>query len=221
MKRPVRVDDVYSGDVGVAAIAAGNVGSPISFAMQSGFDALKLKSVTLQIGAVERRRQQEVIDVMAPRTVHPGEDLDLTVVMAGPNGQEISRRVSYRVPMGVPTGTLNFTIADATATNVIEYQQAVGTPQRTPRQVLESAERLALQYERLPARVARRAAYTVEGRDLPDPPPSLALVFTRAQATFLNTQLNTRGAKLAELEVKGSPGFIVTGTKTVQVEVKE
>ena len=32
---------------------------------------------------------------------------------------------------------------------------------------------------------------------------------------------NTRGAKIAELEVPGASGFVVTGTKTIQVEVKE
>ena len=55
---PVRVDDVYSGDVGVAVIASAGVASPIAFALQSGFDALKLKGVTLDVAPVERRGQQ-------------------------------------------------------------------------------------------------------------------------------------------------------------------
>ena len=39
-------------------------------------------------------------------------------------------------------------------------------------------------------------------------------------APFTNL-VNTRGARVAELEVSGGPGFVVTGTKTIQVEVKE
>jgi DNA-binding winged helix-turn-helix (wHTH) protein len=77
-----------------------------------------------------------VVDLMAARTVRPGDDLDLTVVMEGQNGVDTSRRVQYRVPVGTPAGTLNFTIADATSTNVIEFQSAVATPQRSPQQVL-------------------------------------------------------------------------------------
>ncbi len=133
---PVRVDDVYSGEVGVAVIASAGIGSPIAYALQSGFDALKLKTVSLDVAPVERRSQQQVVDLMAARTVRPGEDLDLTVVMEGQNGVDTSRRVQYRVPVGTPAGTLNFTIADATSTNVIEFQSAVATPQRSPRQVL-------------------------------------------------------------------------------------
>ena len=99
----VPVDDVYSGDVGVAILASVGVGSPIAFALQSGFDALKLKGVTLDIAAVERRGQMQVVDMISPRTVRPGEDVELTIVMAGQNGQETSRRVKYRVPIGAET----------------------------------------------------------------------------------------------------------------------
>jgi len=218
---PVKIDDVYSGDLGVASVAAGSVSSSVGFAYQSGLDALKLKSVNLDIVAVERKSQQQIIDVLAPRMAHPGDDLDVTVVLGGANGQETSRKVRYKLPVGVPLGPLNLTVADATATNIFEFQQAVGTPQRTPEQVLGLLNGLRSNTKAYLRVWRSEPAYTVEGRDIPDPPPSLALTLTRAQGTLQNLQSNNRGAKLAELEVAGSPGFIVTGSKTVQVEVKE
>ena len=216
----VRVDDVYSGDVGVAVIASAGIGSPIAFALQSGFDALKLKSVSLDVAPVERRSQQQVVDLMAARTVRAGEDLELTVVMSGENGQESARRVKYRVPIGTQPGTLNFTIADATSTNVIEFQSAVATPQRSPAQVLNLLNGLRSNTKAYVRVWRAEPSYTVEGRDIPDPPPSLAMMLTRAQAGA-PAQVNTRGAKVAELEVSGVTGSVVTGTKTIQVEVKE
>jgi hypothetical protein len=217
---PVRLDDVYSGDVGVAVIASAGIGSSIAFALQSGFDALKLKSVALEVAPVERRSEQKVVDLMGARTVRPGEDLELTVVMAGANGLETSRRIKYRVPIGTEAGTLNFTIADATSTNVIEFQSAVATPQRSPNQVLGLLNGLRSNTKAYVRVWRAEPSYTVEGRDIPDPPPSLAMVLTRAQAGTPNL-VNTRGAKVAELEVPGAPGSVVTGTKTIQVEVKE
>ncbi len=216
----VRVDDVYSGDVGVAVIASAGIGSPIAYALQSGFDALKLKTVSLDVSPVERRRQQQVVDLMAARTVRPGEDLNLTVVMEGENGVDSSRRVQYRVPVGTPAGTLNFTIADATSTNVIEFQSAVATPQRSPQQVLSLLNGLRSNTKAYIRVWRAEPSFTVDGRDIPDPPPSLSMLLTRSQAGSAN-QVNTRGAKVAELEVPGAPGFVVTGTKTIQVEVKE
>jgi hypothetical protein len=216
----VNIDDVYSGDAGVAVVASAGIGSPIAFASQSGFDALKLKSVSLSVAPVERRSEQKVLDLMAARTVRPGEDLELTVALDGGNGQETSRRIKYRVPIGTQAGTLNFTIADATSTNVMEFQSAMTTPQHSPEQVLSVLNGMRSNTKAYVRVWRAEPSYTVEGRDIPDPPPSLAILLTRAQAGTPNL-MNTRGAKVAELEVPGIPGSVVTGTKTIQVEVKE
>jgi SpoIVB peptidase S55 len=215
----VRVDDVYSGDVAVPVVAAGGVSSSVTYALQSGFDALKLKGVTLEIAPVERRRQQQIVDFMAPRVARPGEEIDLTIVLGSDNGQETAQHVRYRVPPGAEAGTLNFTLADSTATNVIEFQSAVGTPPRSPQQVLTLLNSLRSNTKAYIRAWRAEPSYTVEGRDLPDPPPSLAMILTRAQAGTTNL-VNTRGAKVAEIEVPGAPGFVVTGTKTIQVEVQ-
>jgi hypothetical protein len=102
----------------------------------------------------------------------------------------------------------------------MEFQAAVGTPQRSPRQVLSLLSGLRSNTKAYVRVWRAEPSYTLEGRDIPGPPPSLALLLTRAQVGFVNT-LNTRGAKVAELEVPGAAGFVVTGTKTIQVEVKE
>jgi hypothetical protein len=61
-------------------------------------------------------------------------------------------------------------------------------------------------------------AYQVQGEDLPDPPPSLGLILAKAQAgqgTWF-----ARGSKIDELLI-GTGDVVVTGSKTVPVEVKE
>jgi hypothetical protein len=217
---PVRIDDVYTGDVAAAVIASGGVASTLGFALQSGFDALRVKSMTLDIRPVEKRGQSQIIDFIAPRTARPGEDLDLVVVLGGENGTETSRHVRYRVPVGAASGPLYFTVADATATNILEYQAAVGTPQHSPAQVLNLLNGLRSNTKAYLRVWRSEPSFTVEGRDLPAPPASLAMILTRAQAGNTNL-VSARGAKLAELEVSPGPGLVVTGTKTVQVEVKE
>ena len=63
------------------------------------------------------------------------------------------------------------------------------------------------------------AAYTIDGRDLPSPPPSVAMILSRAQTQAAGLP-NLRGSKLAEIEISAGDN-VVTGSKTVQVEVKE
>ena len=59
----------------------------------------------------------------------------------------------------------------------------------------------------------------MEGRDLPDPPPSLALILNKAQAGGANW-FNWRGSKVTEIEIPAGAN-VVTGTKTAQIEVKQ
>jgi hypothetical protein len=215
----VSLDNVYSGDVGVAAFAALGVASPLSYAFSSGFDALKLKNVVLDITPVDRHKQMQIAGLVASRQVRPGEDVDLTITFAGENGVEALKKVKYRVPIGAPPGILYFTASDATSTNMLEFQSAIGVPAQSPGQVLGLLNSLRTN-TRAYLRVWRAEnTYTVEGRDLPDPPPSVAMILSRTQVGVA-ALLNLRGAKVAEIEIPAGD-FVVTGSKTIQVEVKE
>jgi len=216
----VRVDNVYSGDVGVAAFASLGVSNPLGVALSSGFSALKLKGVTLEVSVADRRSQLQIAEAVAPRLARPGEEVELAVTFTGESGLETTKRVRYRVPVGAPAGPLYFTVSDATSTNMLEFQSAIGTPLRAPSQVLGllNAQRTNTKAY---VRVWRAgSAYTIEGRDLPDPPPSVAMILARGQIGGAAALVNVRGSKIAEIEIPAGD-YVVTGSKTVQVEVKE
>ncbi len=61
--------------------------------------------------------------------------------------------------------------------------------------------------------------YQMQGEDYPAPPPSLAMILARAQNAYggLTQAFNS---KLAEMEIDGG-GAVVTGSKTIQVDIKE
>jgi hypothetical protein len=215
----VRVDNVYSGDVAVAALAALGVGTSLNFAMASGFDAFKLKGVTLDVGVIERKSQMQITDIAAPRSVRPGESVELIVTLTGENGAETQRKILYRVPVGAPMGPINFTAADASTTNVTEFGASIGLQYHSPGQVLEFLNGLRSNTKAYVRVWRNESAYTIDGRDLPSPPPSVAMILSRAQ-TQATAVANLRGSKLAEIEIPGGNN-VVTGSKTVQVEVKE
>jgi hypothetical protein len=215
----VRVDNVYSGDVAVPALAALGVGTSLNYAMASGFDAFKLKGVTLEVSVLERKSQVQISDIAAPRSVRPGEDVELIVTLTGENSVETQQKVLYRVPVGSPLGLINFTAADASTTNITEFGAAIGLQYHSPGQMFQFLNGLRSNTKAYIRVWRNEAAFTVDGRDLPSPPPSVAMILNRAQAQ--STLLpNLRGSKLAEIEVPAGDS-VVTGTKTVQVEVKE
>ena len=62
-------------------------------------------------------------------------------------------------------------------------------------------------------------SYQVNGQDLPDLPSSAALIFARQQTNSGTVPLS-RGSNIAEIPLDAGDG-VVTGSKTVQVEIRE
>jgi hypothetical protein len=215
----VRLDNVYGGDVAVGAVASMGVATPLSYSLSSGFDALKLKNMVVDVTPVDRRNQLQIADLAAPRQVRPGDDVELIVGFSGENGIESSKTVHYRVPIGAPPGILYVTASDAAYSNLLEMQAAMGTPMHSAAQVLDFLNSMRTSTKTY-VRVWRMdSAYTIEGRDLPDPPPSLGMILGRVQTAGLSLA-SWRGSKVTEMEIPAREA-VVTGTKTVQIEVKE
>jgi hypothetical protein len=217
---PLKLDNTYAGDFGVPLSASLGVASPLAYIMGSGFDSLKVKNIKLSIEASEKKHVLQVDQVaVSKKEIHPGDTIELAVTLAGENGAEILKTVRYQVPIGASTGPLEFTVADAMTANLTEFQQLLGTQPKSPSQVVSFLNGLRPNTNAY-IRVWRAdTAFEVQGTDLPDPPPSVALLLAKSQATPQNTWVG-RGSTIAQMQI-GTGDAVVTGSKTVQVEVKE
>ena len=217
---PIRLDDMYAGDGNVPRDASLGAAIPMAYLLQSGFDDLRLKGVTIEIRVFDERRLWQVDQVWPDKQkVRPGEELELSVVLIGDNGQERVHRAKYQVPVGAPEGTLNITVADAMTVNLSEYRHLADTRQRSSAQVvtlLNELRRNTSAYVRL-WRYER--GYTVQGHNLPAPPASVSLLLGRAQPAVGGASLSY-SSKIAEIPV-GAGDAVITGSKTIQVEVAE
>jgi hypothetical protein len=216
---PLKLDNTYAGDFNVPVLASSGVASPLAFLMNAGFDILKIKNINLEIDASERKRLLQVDQVTAsPKEVRPGEPLELTVTFTGENGVEVLKNVRYTVPVGAPMGALSFTVADATYSNTLDYQQMTTTAPKSPTQIVSFLNNLRPNTNAY-IRVWRTdPAFQVQGQDLPAPPPSVGLILARAQAA--QGLVLPRASKIDELQID-TGDVVVTGSKTVQVEVKQ
>jgi hypothetical protein len=217
---PLRVNNLYSADNGTPMQVSLSAAVPVAFAMQSGFDGLKLKKVTLNIEAFDQKKQLNIDGITTSRReVRPGEKVQLNVALTGDNGVEVNRTVEYQVPIGFEPGPLYFTVADASTANLADFRQVLTATARTPAQVLTTVNALHPN-TRAYIRVWRTdPAFQLEGADLPDPPASVALILAGQQSSSAGIT-QTRNSKLADMEVDVAD-MVVTGNKTVQVEVKE
>lgn len=217
---PVKLNNMFAADNGAAMQASLNTAIPLAYVMQSGFANLKLKKVAIQIEAFDQKKQLTIDSVMASRReIHPGEKLQLAVVLSGENGAETTRRLEYQVPIGAESGPLYFTVADANTANISDFRQILTTSPHTPGQLITTVNDLHPNTKAYLRVWRTEPNFQLEGADLPAPPASVSLVLEGAQTSQAGiTQL--RNSKIAEMEIDGG-GMVVSGSKTIQVEVKE
>jgi len=215
----LKLDNAYAGDFNVPLQASSGVASPLAYLLSSGFDALKIKNISLEIQASEHKHLLQIDQIMASRKqVRPGQSVDLIVTFTAENGVVTDRTVHYTVPVGAPLGTLNFTVSDATYSNLLDYQQIAATQAKSPTQVISFLNDLRPNTNAY-LRVWRSdAAFQVQGADLPDPPPSVGLILARAQAA--QGTWFARGSKVDELHID-TGNVVVSGSKNVAIEVED
>ena len=215
-KDPVRLQNIYAGDGGSAMLAASSTAVPLAYLMQAGFDQLKVKRVSLQLEAFDVKKELNIGQVyLSRKDVKPGDTIELMTQLDGENGIQLTRSLKYTIPLGTAPGSLYFTVADGTQTSLAELKQIIAETPHSPEQSISTVGRLRPS-DKAYVRVWRaEPAYEVAGEELPDPPPSLALILGSTQSLSQN-----RNSKITELVIDAGE-MMVTGSKTVQVEVKE
>ncbi len=218
--RSLHVNDVYAGDASVPQLASLATAAPVAYVMQSGFDTLHVRRISLDVEALEKKRTLDIEEVVpARREVRPGEWVELNITLTADNGGDEMRTVRYHVPVGAEAGPLYFTVADGNQTSMQDLRFALSTTPRTPEQLLNVIERLR-DNNKAYVRVWRpEPSFPTGVNELPAPPPSVALVMATSlgnAGVALNAMKNS---KVAEMEVDAGERM-VTGSKTIQIEVK-
>jgi len=217
---PLRINNMYAADNGSPMLASLSAAVPVAFVMQGGFESLQLKKVSLHLEAFDQKKQLTIDGITTSRRdVHAGEKVLLNVSLTGENGVETVRRVEYQVPIGAEPGMLYFTVADAGTANIADFRQVLTATARTPGQLLSIVNNLHANTKAY-VRVWRAdPAFQLEGADLPDPPASVSLILAGSQSSSAGIT-QTRNSKIAEMEIDVGD-MAVTGSKTIQLEVKE
>ena len=213
---PLKLNNMFAGDANTALQVSLSAAIPLAYVLQSGFSSLEVKKVALEIDSFDEKKQLQIDQVnVAPHEVRPGEKVKLTAVLVGDNGLEVTRTVDYAVPIGATPGPLCFTVTDGNLANLSEFRQILSSTPRSAGQLVEAVNKLRANTKAY-VRVWRPDPnFQLDGEEFPDPPPSLALILNTAQ-----TAVQTRNAKMDELEISAGDA-VISGGKTVQVEVKE
>ncbi|HYO81465.1 MAG TPA: SpoIVB peptidase S55 domain-containing protein [Bryobacteraceae bacterium] len=218
-RTPVRIDNMFSGDFNVPLVAAMGAALPVAYALQNTVDPLQVRSVNLTLETTETKKQLSIENVWTSRReVRPGEPLDIFVLMAGERGREIVKQIRYEVPVGAPAGPLTIQVSDGPTANAADGRVYTLAQPQPADQVIGMLNQLRGSTKAWVRLTRSDPAYTLDGRDLPDPPPSVGMILSRLPAA---QPALPRVAVTAELRVDPGDDVVITGSKTIQVEVRE
>jgi hypothetical protein len=212
----VRLRNVYAADGGTAASAALNIATTLSYLMQGGFDALKVKRISVHLAASSRKDALSIGQVFTSKQVaKPGDTIDVTALLDGEDGVEVSRSARYTIPPGAVPGTLYFTVCDGLQASLADMRQTMADSPISADQLISTVSHVR-SGDRAYIRVWRaEPSFAIQGEEIDSPPPSLALVIGNTASIA-----QSRNAKVAELTLDAGANMI-SGSKTVQIEVKE
>jgi hypothetical protein len=137
----------------------------------------------------------------------------------------VVKHIPYQVPVGARLGLLNFTLSDANMLNFPEFAGVAQSEFRTAANMIEAINRYR-DSGSLYVRVWRQepafnVAGPMPGGELTDPPPSVVLVLADTSSSASSgATATTRGSDVAQMSVP-LQGYVVTGAKTIQIEIKE
>lgn len=218
MPEPLRFDNVHSGDYNVPLQTALSTAMPLGYALQNSVEDLRVRKVDIGLDSFTVKKQASIESAwLSRREARPGERVEVLVELAGEGGSRTKHKLNYEIPIGCPTGTLYFTVGDGPSVNAAE-QRYFGLGQPKPATELIAFLNSLRPNTRGYVRVWRSdAGFQIEGKDLPDPPPSIGMILTRTQT---GTSVIPRTSTIAEM-VFASGEIAITGSKTLQLEVKE
>ena len=224
---PLIVRDIFISDSGVPLQASANAVVALGFVMGAGFSSLHIKNVSFDLEPMESKRSLLIDQAWTSKhEVKPGDTIQITALLTGEDGLELTRSTSYQIPVGAPAGLLNLTISDANTLNFPDYAGLNPGSVRSADQLIRVINAFRGSDDVF-VRVWRQepsfaATAPLPGGEITDPPPSVALVLANQSSSLSGSVLlNTlRGAQVAELRIPVGD-YAVSGAKTIQVEVKE
>jgi hypothetical protein len=219
--------DVFVSDSGLALQVSTDAVVTLAFVLSAGFDSVRVKDMSFEMEPVQAKRQLYITQAWtSAHQVRPGDSVTVSALLGGENGVQLMRQATYKIPIGAPPGLLNLTISDANTQNFPEFAGMNAASAKSAADLIRfinryrGAEAAYLRVWR--AEPAFSISGPLPGGEITDPPPSVMLILADpSESPTSNTaQLAIRGSGITEIRVPVD-GYVVSGAKTVQVEVKE
>src|SRR5262245_22340705 len=197
-------------------LAAGAVAGPITDLLNSGFDDVSIKGISLDITSSEEKQTATLERISLDRTeVTRGETVEVQAYVRTDSGVQFVERIPVQIPTDTAAGQLVISVGDGAA-----MQEASAAKNFVPRDLgqLVNALNQVKKNDRLYVRLSRPSAGVVIGTsELPNLPPSVVATLSRERTAGGYTSMPL--SQIYERELPPAR-FVIGGQQTISVNVK-
>lgn len=214
----VLLDNSFTSPNGAALLAVGAVAQPLAVLLNSGFNALDLSGIDVDVTSTDSRSSGSLSRLLVDNTdVRRGESIEIQAFARNDNGTEFVERIPLVIPADAPIGPLVITVGDGASLNQIDRARpAADFSPRDLGQLVRAINKLK-RNNRLYVRLSRAGTGAiVNNEEMPVLPPSVLATLGSGRTSGGYTPLSV--ATLEEHELAPSQ-FIISGQQTITINV--
>jgi len=212
---PIQLERRFSA-ANASLLAAGAVANPISDLLNSGFDDVTIRGITLDISASEDAQAATLERISLDRTeVSSGDTVDLQAYIRTDAGKLFVQRIPVQIPAEASAGQLMITVGDGAA---LQESSAAKSFVPTNLGQLVSAINKVKKNDRLYLRLQRPTPGVVIGTsELPNLPPSTVATLNSDRSSGGYSPLAVSLVYEREL---APAEYVINGQQTITVTIK-
>ncbi|HSB09319.1 MAG TPA: SpoIVB peptidase S55 domain-containing protein [Blastocatellia bacterium] len=214
----VVLDNTFSAPNGAAMFAVNTVAQPIAVLLNSGFKALDLRGIDVDVTSIDSRSTGSLNRIWVDKTeVRSGETIEIQAFARNDNGSEFVERIPLVIPADAPIGPLVIMVGDGASFNQVERAQpSADFVPKDLGQLVRAINKLK-RNNRLYVKVVRAGTGAiVNNEEMPVLPPSVLATLGSNRTSGGYTPLGV--ATLTEHDLPPSQ-FIISGQQSITINV--
>lgn len=213
------LDNSFSSSSGAALHAVNDVARPLAILFNSGFDAVDLRSIEVEVTSLDSRSSGFLNRLWIDKTeVRRGDTIEIQAFARNDNGNEFVERIPLQIPTDAPIGPLVILVGDGASINQTDArtQPSADFMPKDLGQLVRAINKLK-KNNRLYVKVMRSGGGAiVNNEEMPVLPPSVLATLGSQRTAGGYTPLSV--ATLSESALPPSQ-FIISGQQTITINV--
>ena len=213
------LDNSFSAPSGAGLLAVGSVERPLAALLNSGFDAVDLRRIELNVTSIDSRSNGSLGRLWVDKSeVRRGEAIEIQAFARNDNGSEFVERIPLAIPADAPIGPLVITVGDGTSLNQndLRSRPSADFSPKDLGQLVRAINKLK-KNNRLYVRVMYSGSgAVVNNEEMPALPPSVLATLGSQRTSGGYAPLSV--VTLAEQELPPSQ-FLISGQQSITINV--